>query len=100
MSNKEVWAPFWTEQDVCVWEGKLEVSAIIVTSEASPGDVTFKNGRDSGGNTILIVEGLANRSQQMCFPKPFYLENGLYLELGENTMGVMVVFKPISEITE
>lgn len=98
--NEEIWGSEWITQDACVWAGKLEVACIIVTAKDTECSVTFHKGRDSGGNIFAVVDCLAKRSLQICFVRPVYLENGLYVVIDANTKGVFVAFNPISEITE
>lgn len=100
MANKGIWAPIWITQDMCIWEGKVEVSMIIVSAKTLACAVTCYAGRDSGASILGIFEAEANHSESFSFPEEFTLENGLYIDIDTNTRGVLVIFRPISEITE
>lgn len=98
--NENIWAPIWVTQDMCIWAGKVEISLVLVTANTSNCTVTMRNGRDSSGTIVCIIKTERNVSNPVSFPKEFTLENGLYLTLSDDTLGVLVIFKPISEITE
>lgn len=100
MSNKNVWAPIWVTQDMCIWAGKVEVSLILVTPKTVRCAVTMRNGRDSSGSIVCTIKVEKAGSVSASFPEEFTLENGLYINVDDDTLGVLVVFKPISEITE
>jgi len=100
MENEKVWANIWVTQDVCIWEGKVEVALLLVTADDRASEATMRNGRDSSGSIVCTVKATETTSVPVSFPKPFYLENGLYITVGEHTLGVLVIFRPISEITE
>uniref|UniRef100_A0A6H1ZNN1 Uncharacterized protein n=1 Tax=viral metagenome TaxID=1070528 RepID=A0A6H1ZNN1_9ZZZZ len=98
--NEKVWGSVWITQDVCIWEGKIEIALILVTAGAADSTVTFYKGRDSSASILAVVETLTARSTVVSFPKEFLLENGLYIDIDANTTGVLVIYRPISEITE
>lgn len=99
MANKNIWAPIWVTQDMCIWEGRVEVSLLLVTAKTTDCTVTMRNGRDSSGSIVAIVKAKGGDSQPVSFPEEFTLENGLYLSLSDDTLGVLVIFRPISEIS-
>lgn len=100
MVNKNVWAPIWVTQDMCIWAGKVEVSLLLVTADDRACTVTMRNGRDSSGSIICTIKAEETVSSSVSFPEEFTLENGLYINVDDHTLGVLVIFKPISEITE
>jgi len=86
----------WVTQSQAVVYGKARIKGIIVTSTgAGAASVTFYEGRDNAGKVILVLRALANYSQQVTFDGGFPISDGLYVELGANTEGVLVIWEPV-----
>ncbi|MBU1213564.1 MAG: hypothetical protein KJ587_20205 [Alphaproteobacteria bacterium] len=98
--NEKEWASIWVTQDMCVWEGKIEIALIMVTAAAASCSVTLRKGRDSSASIFAVVKAAADNSKNVPIPRETFLENGLYVDIDTNTTGVLVVFRAISEITE
>lgn len=69
--------------------------AIILTS-VTGGDATIYNGHDAAaGRKWARLEGIANESRPVIFPKPFLFDRGLYIDVGSDVTEVTVGFEPL-----
>jgi len=85
----------WVTQSQAVIYGRAAVKAIILTSDGGgAANVTFYEGRDDAGKVILVLRTPTNYSYQVTFDGGFPVADGLYVKLGANTEGVLVIWEP------
>ena len=86
----------WVTQSQAVIYGRAAVKAIILTSDGTgAADVTLYEGRDDAGKVILVLRTPTNYSYQVTFDGGFPIQDGLYVKLGSNVAGVLVVWEPL-----
>lgn len=74
-------------------EPTLLWGAVILT-KTTGGDATIYDGRDTtSGRKVIRLEGIADQSTPLMFPKPVMLALGLYVAVGTNVSEVLVVWE-------
>ena len=86
----------WITQSGVVFpnNGKLLAVGIVATS-AGAATATLYHGRDDAAKTVLKVSAPASDSKGFRPPNGIPLPNGLYIALGSNVDGVLVVWEPL-----
>jgi len=71
--------------------------AVILTSTTG-GDATVYDGRDAiSGRQAHRLEGIADQSTPVMWPKPLYFAGGLYVAIGSSITEVTVGWEPVVE---
>ncbi|MCD6261188.1 MAG: hypothetical protein J7J28_05335 [Thaumarchaeota archaeon] len=84
----------WVTQSKRVIEGKGKIVGIVLTSTADgPADATLYNGRDDVAPVLFTIRTTANRSLQIGFDGGVPVHGGLYIKLGSNVEGVLVLWE-------
>lgn len=82
----------WITQDTLINEGETLLHKLMVNASVSGGDVTLYEGLDaSSGRMIGIFTALANSVVTLNFDG-LYLDRGLFVDIGSNINGVLVVY--------
>ena len=68
---------------------------IVLNASVDGGDVTLYHGRDTGGVSLGVYEGLAKIT--LPIELGVLLEDGLYVDVGSNVTSILVVFDPLAE---
>ena len=85
----------WVTQDQVVVSGRAQIKAVVLTAMgAGNADVTLYEGLDDAGRVILVTRAPAGHTQQITFGEGLPVEDGLYIKLGANVEGVLVLWAP------
>ena len=77
-----------------VFQGAGRVSALTLVSDGvGVADLTLKDGESPDGETIVILRVLQNDTRHMVYPVPLEVFNGLYVDIGSNVEGLLVVWR-------
>jgi hypothetical protein len=90
----------WTyvTADQIVNQGETLLHSIILLTSAAGTGVTLYDGLDAvSGRSLGPFEGAANISFSHTFPKPLRLDRGLFVDIGTNVTGVLVVWEPLKD---
>lgn len=83
----------WVTADGLVFEGQGNIDAVTIVSDTvGVVDVTLKDGTNEDGETFLTVRALQNDSRHLAFPGPCPVDQGLYVDIGSNVAGVLIVW--------
>jgi len=86
----------WVTQNQVVVPGKAVIKAVVLTATgAGDADATLYEGRDDAGRVLFVIRALANYSQQIAFDGGVPVEDGLYVQLGSNVEGVLILWEPL-----
>jgi len=86
----------WVTQSKQVIEGAGKIIGLVLTStSAGPADVTLYNGRDDVAPVFLVLRALANYSMQVTFDGGIPVRSGMYVKLGSNVEGLLVLWEPV-----
>jgi hypothetical protein len=70
---------------------------VVILTSVTGGDATLYNGVDAGaGRHIIRLEGTANVSKPVNFPKGLLCDRGLFVDVGSNVTEVVVIYEPYS----
>ncbi len=85
----------WLTADEQVIEHPLILKGIVVLVSTTGGDVTLYEGLGTAGSSLIgRFEGIADQSTPIDL-YGLFLERGLYVDIGSNVTGVLVIYKPI-----
>ena len=97
--NEKEWASIWVTQDMCIWEGKVDVLSVVVTPKTAAETVIYlRDGRDVSSSIKLKIRVSGNTTITVNPAKPLFLENGLFVDIDDDTDGVLVIFSPKREV--
>lgn len=82
-------------QDNIVNEGATWLYGWHIQASADGGDVSFYEGLDSSsGRLLATVKALANDPNPFITHIPFFLDRGLYVDIGSNVTAVTLFWLP------
>jgi len=82
----------------CVSRGPVLFHGFILNPDTlAAAGVTFYHGVNSSGRPLFRAVTPATQSLPVFFPKPLYLEDGLYLGAIANIDNVLVLYEPLPE---
>ncbi len=85
----------WLTADEQVIEHPLLLAGIVLLVSTTGGDVTLYEGLGTAGSSLIgRFEGIADQSTPIDL-HGLLLERGLYVDIGSNVTGVLVIYKPI-----
>ncbi len=85
----------WLTGDEQVIEHPLILKGIVILVSTTGGDVTLYEGLGTAGSSLIgRFEGIADQSTPIDL-HGLLLERGLYVDVGSNVTGVLVIYKPI-----
>ena len=85
----------WLTADEQVIEHPCLLKGIVLLVSTTGGDVTLYEGLGTAGSSqIGRFEGIADQSTPIDL-HGLLLERGLYVDIGSNVTGVLVIYKPI-----
>lgn len=85
----------WLTADEQVIEHPLILRGIVVLVSTTGGDVTLYEGLGTAGSSLIgRFEAIADQSTPIDL-HGLFLERGLYVDIGSNVTGVLVIYKPI-----
>jgi len=86
-----------TASQILTNEPCLFYGAVILTSTTG-GDATIYDGQDAtSGKLVHTLEGIADQSTPVMWPKPLYFSRGLYVAVGSNVTEVTVGWEPATK---
>lgn len=86
------WA--WVTNSVKLKDEKALLWGLMLLTSVTGGDITVYSGHDSGsGRLVCRMEAIANHTEDVMFVKPLLLEGGLFIEIGSNVTGVLVLYE-------
>lgn len=66
------------------------VKVIMVSDGVAAGDMTIRNGQNTGGEVRCVLRAGATVARQYTFSPPMYMSKGLYVDHGSNLDGALV----------
>jgi len=88
MSNWE-----WIAQDQAVFDGpRLILGFGIVATAGGAATASLYDGRDASGKLLATISAPASETRFVSLPEPFAVGSGLYVDVGANVTGVMVLW--------
>lgn len=85
----------WLTADEQVIEHPLLLKGIVLLVSTTGGDVTLYEGLGAAGSSLIgRFEGIADQSTPVDL-HGLFLERGLYVDIGSNVTGVLVIYKAI-----
>lgn len=68
------------------------LSVMLTSSGGGAAHVTIRNGHNASAEPVLKISALANYTSPVSPVYPIYLDKGLYVDLGNNVEGVLVIY--------
>lgn len=92
MESKEVsW--IWLTVDTMLAPGECELIYAYVVPSAADADVTFYSGENTTGQQVVQIKEAAISGHAFWPAVPVYCRKGLYVDVGSNVTGVLVVWR-------
>ena len=87
----------WITADQQVVSGPLRLLAVtLVATSAGAADCTLYHGRGTDGVKLAVLRTGASTSRNLPLPRGVDLDQGLYVDVGSNVEGVVVVWEPLA----
>jgi hypothetical protein len=91
-------SPYWVTEDRLVSADRFELWGFVIVASADGGSATLYNQRSAEAEASLgTYKALANSPTVVMFPRGVELSRGLYVDIGANMTGVLVLGAPIFE---
>lgn len=102
MEIDKSWNRAWLTQDNTIHKGPCFLGMICATPKSNKRtDVLIYDSQGSASNEIMDIGTDIGVTNTVNFTPPLFCSNGIYLNLDGDTLGVLVVYKPVySEIIE
>lgn len=85
----------WVTQSRPVFSGPGLVSHIVLTATAGgAADITLYDGTDDAGKPLVVIRAPASSSRPVSFGQGLPVEDGLFIKLGTNVEGVLILWAP------
>ena len=95
MAHDERWAPAWITQSNPIYQGPVEILAIMATPKADKRTtVTLRHGLDSGDPVAGIIQADTGASLPLLFGAPVLFDRGLYVAVDGDIVGVLLIWRP------
>ena len=88
------WA--WVTADRILAKGPCDLIYALLVPSAAAADASLYDGFDSGGKLIATLEQAAKTSIAFDPPEPILCTEGLFVDVGSNTTGVLVMYRPLN----
>ena len=84
----------WVSADRQVFDGAGSITSLTLVSDGvGVADVTVKDGASPDGETLATLRALQNDTRHLPFAHPVEVFDGLYVDIGSNVEGVLVVWR-------
>jgi hypothetical protein len=87
------WA--WVTANRLLTDRECELIYACLVPSAAGADVTLYDGENTTGDTVVTIEHAAKTSHPFNPRRPIYCRKGLYVSLGTNVTGVLVLWRHI-----
>ncbi|RLI42035.1 hypothetical protein DRO69_10875 [Candidatus Bathyarchaeota archaeon] len=83
----------WCVNDQLISPGPVFLlAAMLVADSGGTAEAALYNGHNTTGQVALVLRAPANNPAPITPIYPIYLDKGLYLDVGSNVRGVLVIF--------
>lgn len=83
-------------EDEEISRGRTLFFGVQITSvAAASGEVIVRDGGNVTGRLVMRYRVPANETRDFTLPRPILLEQGLYLQVGDNVSECLVLFHPV-----
>lgn len=91
-------SPYWVTEDRLVSADRFELWGFVLVTSTDGGSITLYNQRSAeAADTMGTYKALANSPLSVMFPRGVSCERGLYVDVGSNVTGVLIIGRPIFE---
>ena len=85
----------WVTQSQPVFYGAGRITHIVLTAtSAGVADITLYEGRDDAGKVLAVIKAAADGTRHVSMGRGLPVSSGLYVKLGSNVEGVLVLWEP------
>lgn len=94
MESKEYrWA--WVTDDLLLSMGACELCFVMITSDKTDAYVSIYDGENTTETLIATIKGRTDLSVPVAFPQPIFCRKGLYIDLANSPVGVLVQWREL-----
>lgn len=83
----------WVTADALLAEKECELLFAYLVPSAANADVTLYDGENTTGSLIATLKEAAVSGHEFNPPAPIYCHKGLYVDVGSNVTGVLVMWR-------
>lgn len=85
----------WVTDDQVVVNVPVKLVAVVLTATSGgAASATIYDGVNDDGEIVAVVKALANTTFSMEFYGGVHITTGIYVDLGSNVQGLLVVYEP------
>lgn len=78
--------------------GPIRLWGVVLTSDGlGNAAAALYEGANIDGRRLLVIDAPEYQTVPLMFPKPIYLERGLYLEPAVNVLDVLIIYESLQE---
>ena len=97
----ETWlqlSPYWITEDRLVSADRFELWGFVIVASSDGGSASLYNQRSAEEEALIgTYKALANSPTVVMFPRGVELSRGLFVDIGSNMTGVLILGAPIFE---
>lgn len=83
----------WGVNDQVISRIPCKLWGVVLTGDgAGVADITLRDGHSTTGDVILTLKAVQNGSEVVIFEKPIKTVKGLFLDVGSNVTGALVLW--------
>jgi len=85
----------WVTASALITDKPCVLVFCALTASGNTADITLYDGEDTNGDIICVMETTANQTRQVNFAEHIYCKTGLYVGIGSNVTGILIVWHPL-----